>query len=362
MRERNATRAIVGGNDHDRDHDSAVHEEVNRLPEKYRAPVVLCDLEGRTHHEAARFLGLPIGTVKSRQSQGRRLIRDQLVRRGLGFAVAGAVVESMRQSAAAASPKELLPNIVSAAMRQSARVLTTGGASSAVLTLTQGVVRAMLWTRIRHLAVVTLAVGIAGGGASVCVRGSQEAGAKDKQAATSEQTPKPERSKNAAGPTAAAEPRQKLRAQQLATRKAKALYEMAKLKREVAEIDVEEYQEIGYPQDLAVTEGEVKLAEAELSRAMDRLDWAKRMLEKKYVSISQKVSEELNSKRAKFTLEQATSKKTVLVKYTKDKKIKELKSEVAKAQSDELARQATWELEMAKEKKLERELLKAKTR
>ena len=46
---------------------------MNRLPEKYPAPVVLCDLEGRTHQEAARFLGWPIGTVKSRQSQARRI-------------------------------------------------------------------------------------------------------------------------------------------------------------------------------------------------------------------------------------------------------------------------------------------------
>ena len=105
--ERDAARSVEIGTPRDPDRDAAVHEEVNRLPEKYRAPIVLCDLEGRTHQEAARFLGWPIGTVKSRQSQGRRLIRDRLVRRGLGLAVAGAVVESSRQTAVAAMPKEV---------------------------------------------------------------------------------------------------------------------------------------------------------------------------------------------------------------------------------------------------------------
>ena len=158
----------------DLDLDAAVHEEVNRLPEKYRAPVVLCDLEGRTHQEAARFLGWPIGTVKSRQSQGRGLIRDRLLRRGLGLAVAGAVVDSLRQTAVAAMPREVSRSTVSAAMQQSARLLTAFGVSAHVLTLTQGVLRAMFWIKLRYLAVVTLAAAVASVGASVYVHGSKE--------------------------------------------------------------------------------------------------------------------------------------------------------------------------------------------
>ena len=61
-----------------------LHEEIDRLPERYRAPVVLCDLEGRTHEQAARHLGWPVGTVKSRLSRGRERLRERLVRRGLG--------------------------------------------------------------------------------------------------------------------------------------------------------------------------------------------------------------------------------------------------------------------------------------
>ena len=80
------------------------------------------------------------------------------------------------------------------------------------------------------------------------------------------------------------------------------------------------------------------------------------MFEKGYVSMATKVSEELTLKKARFALEQAQSKKKVLVDYTKGKTIKELKSEVEKARSDELAKKATWELEVGKEKKLERQI------
>ena len=104
--ERNAVRSFEVETLRDSDLDAAVHEELNRLPEKYRAPIVLCDLDGRTHQEAARLLGWPIGTVKSRQSQGRGLLRDQLVRRGVAHAVAGVVAESLRQTAGAATPKQ----------------------------------------------------------------------------------------------------------------------------------------------------------------------------------------------------------------------------------------------------------------
>ena len=62
---------------------AVVQEEVDRLPERYRVPVVLCDLEGRTHEEAARHLGCPVGTVKSRLARGRGRLRDRLTRRGL---------------------------------------------------------------------------------------------------------------------------------------------------------------------------------------------------------------------------------------------------------------------------------------
>ena len=60
-----------------------LHEEVARLPEKYREPVVLCYLEGLTTDEASRRLDCPQGTVLSRLSRARERLRDRLTRRGL---------------------------------------------------------------------------------------------------------------------------------------------------------------------------------------------------------------------------------------------------------------------------------------
>ena len=72
-----------GGTGDAADLRAVIHEEIERLPERYRVPVVLCDLEGRTHEQAARHLGCPVGTVKSRLARGRVLLRDRLTRRGL---------------------------------------------------------------------------------------------------------------------------------------------------------------------------------------------------------------------------------------------------------------------------------------
>lgn len=56
-------------------------EELDRLPEKYRLPIVLCELEERTLEEAGHILGWPKGTVACRLSRGRELLRDRLTRR-----------------------------------------------------------------------------------------------------------------------------------------------------------------------------------------------------------------------------------------------------------------------------------------
>ncbi|MFI5456658.1 MAG: hypothetical protein ACHRXM_14515 [Isosphaerales bacterium] len=146
------------------------------------------------------------------------------------------------------------------------------------------------------------------------------------------------------------------RAQQIASRKAEAEYNNAKLTREIAEIAVLEYAEGIFFQDLATIDGEIKLAKSDLSRSEDRLDWARRMFDKGFIPIATKNSEELNFKRAGFSLEQAQSKKRVLVEFTQLKTIKELKSEIEKARSNELAKKTAWEREKAKEAELERQV------
>lgn len=149
--------------------------------------------------------------------------------------------------------------------------------------------------------------------------------------------------------------RARWRAQQIAARRAEAEYNNARLAREIAEIALLEYEEGILAQDIATVDGEIKLAESDLSRAVDRLDWVRRMSEKRLPPFPpQKGPEELNLKKSRFALEQAQSKKKVLIEFTKPKTIKELKSEIGKARSNELAKKATWELEKSKESKLER--------
>jgi RNA polymerase sigma factor (sigma-70 family) len=60
----------------------ALHEELDRLPEKYRAPLVLCYFDGHTHDEAARAIGLPRGSMAKRLAEGLDRLRERLLVRG----------------------------------------------------------------------------------------------------------------------------------------------------------------------------------------------------------------------------------------------------------------------------------------
>jgi RNA polymerase sigma factor (sigma-70 family) len=71
----------------DRDLRRVLDDELLQLPEKYRAPVVLCDLEGRTHQEAAAELGWPSGSISRRLVRARALLRRRLVHRGVTLAI-----------------------------------------------------------------------------------------------------------------------------------------------------------------------------------------------------------------------------------------------------------------------------------
>ena len=109
-----------------------LHEEINRLPDRYRVPLILCDLEGRTHEQAARHLGWPAGTVKSRLSRARQRLRDRLVRRGPD-ASAGAMAAFLRPAGLDnLLPRSLASSTTSNAMRFAASRSILGG-SAAVL-------------------------------------------------------------------------------------------------------------------------------------------------------------------------------------------------------------------------------------
>lgn len=137
----------------------AVRGEVDRLPPRFRAAVVLCDLAGHTHAEAARELGIPIGTVKSRQSRAHALLKSRLGRRGLD-APAVLLVAALAPEATAA-PATLIHTTARAAILIVAGRGVSGLVSAPALALAHGASPAMILGKITAAAAATLAVGLA---------------------------------------------------------------------------------------------------------------------------------------------------------------------------------------------------------
>jgi RNA polymerase sigma factor (sigma-70 family) len=141
------------------------HQELGRLPEKYRAPVVLCCLEGLARDEAARQIGLPLSTLKSRLEGGRARLRARLVQRGLTLPGVLATVLVAEQAATAALPIELIDCTVKAATLSAAGAATTSVVSAKVAALTEGMVKSMFLAKllpVTTLLLVACALGAAG--------------------------------------------------------------------------------------------------------------------------------------------------------------------------------------------------------
>ncbi len=135
----------------------ALHEEVGRLPEKFRAPVVLCHLEGLTHEEAARRLGMPVGTVRSRLSRARDWLRLGLTRRGLAPAAATGL--ALAAGRADAAPAALLGRAVEAAIGSAA----AGEVPAGVVPLIRKEMARMARRQLKMVAVAAMALGVAAG-------------------------------------------------------------------------------------------------------------------------------------------------------------------------------------------------------
>ncbi|MCI0638756.1 MAG: sigma-70 family RNA polymerase sigma factor [Gemmataceae bacterium] len=152
-----------------------LHEELNGLSERYRAPLVACYLQGRAQDDAATLLGLTKGTLKRRLERGRALLRARLVRRGVGLA--GVLVASAWPAviATAAAPSGLVHSTVKAGVLTATGQVATSVVSANVANLTEGALRTMIFTKTKALAVIAFALIVLGLGGGMFFRQSHGA-------------------------------------------------------------------------------------------------------------------------------------------------------------------------------------------
>jgi RNA polymerase sigma factor (sigma-70 family) len=147
-----------------------LHEEIEALPERYRVPIVLCDLEGRSHDEAARHLGWPVGTVKSRQARGRDRLRARLVRRGVAPAIGIGI------GATTAEGATVSPALASATAAVAGRITANGlGAAPApVASLAKEALMGILIGKLKWAGIVLLGLALVATGAFAFVSGGMK--------------------------------------------------------------------------------------------------------------------------------------------------------------------------------------------
>ncbi len=402
------------------DLDSLLHQEIERLPERYRAPLVLCDLEGCSHQQAARHLGLPLGTVKSRQARGRERLRDRLRRRSL--APNATLLGSGRLLT---GPNPLVsPALVESTTRSVIQFVTCQTAVRAsTLALSHEVLKAMSVTRWLKAASFLLVVGATVSAAgmfaqrrapaaplptgnsakatgadepvtfrvtpgplelTIVNRGRLESALNNDvfcniEGGTSIMQIVPEGTRVKKGQTVceldSARLRDELINAQIAITNAEIDFQNATAAREVAEMSVKEYVEGTYRNELTSVKGEVAAAESAIQQAQRRLDRARRAQKRlDEVTATRKdnvapadivaqldIEDRLDASeqsiaREKAALELAQSRQDILQKYTRDRTIKALKLAAERSRPEERGKQDRWHLEQSKAKKLERQI------
>jgi RNA polymerase sigma factor (sigma-70 family) len=386
-----------------RDFGPVVQEEVRHLPEKYRAVVVLCYWQSLTHEQAAGQLGCPLGTVRSRLARARKLLHRRLTRRGLA-PLAVVVAAALDQSPATTAGLSAVPAaLVCRTVRAAAQVACGKAARSVVSGVTASLIEQMVWsmTMIKiKTAVVSLAlVGLMGYSATFATQRAREsrsekpAGPDGSQVLLSDapgafanlksQGPGVGTAKSSHGSDFYSSVRSltsiikivsegstvkkgqvvceldsaglkdQLINQRITVSAAKANYENARIARERAEADQAAYSDDIFPREKKETQAEVTLAKAEMSLAEEQLNAAIAAGANNKLEL---MRADLAIAQARLAIEKAENRRHVLLTYTSPKQLRTLTSAIESTKSNELAKQATYELETGRVKLLEKQI------
>jgi len=184
------------GPETDHDWKPILHEEISRLPEGQRLPVVLCDLEGLTYEQAAGQLGWTVPTVRCRLAKARQRLRGRLTRRGVTALGGGALLAPPGTSAAMA-PEIVPPALV----RATITAVTGGSASSGATLLAHILLRGMLMTKVKTVSTAALAALVLGAGMLATAGGRPDDAVPTKKTQTSTPAAKEEPTRARPGET-----------------------------------------------------------------------------------------------------------------------------------------------------------------
>jgi RNA polymerase sigma factor (sigma-70 family) len=395
-----------------------LHEEIERLPERFRAPLVLCDLEGCSHEQAARHLGCPVGSVKSRQARGRARLRERLRRRGLAPDT-GLLATALSPAARNVPLPPALVDSTANAVVQFVTLKTLARSSAALLA--QGVLQSMMLTQRLKVASVLIMLGATVTGAGLfgqsarpgSLPGSQDSSQPGRVGAAPDYEVTPGKLKVAVvepgfvessrnqdayckveGQTAiisivpegtavkkgsvvclldSNKLKDDLLNQRIASERAATAVRNAILDREVAELALREYTNGIYVHEQETLKDEIRTAESSIQKAQRRLERA-RLAAKQLrealagknrssgdigaeVDIEDRIdSVELGLEREQSALKIAKRKQALLENYARDKTTKSLDAEIQRKRGQELELKAVWDLEKTKELKLQRQI------
>lgn len=165
--------------------------ELSRLPNKYRLPIVLCDLQGQSIKEAARNLNWPQGTLAGRLARARALLAKRLTRYGAVLTVGTLAAVLAEHVALASVPASVIFSTVQAAGLNSAGSAAAGLVSAKVSALTKGVLKSMWLQKIKTASALFLTLGLVGlGGAAISyslMAGEESKGKQENLAAANKQ-------------------------------------------------------------------------------------------------------------------------------------------------------------------------------